>query len=226
MSETIYSLIFVTEPDSQEMIANKDVPDGVRATYLRSSELTDYSCSSAKKLDDPTIIWVVKGYTKAVDFLLKNAKGRISDYSSPGWIDRMLGASGRELLRLSDVISERNTYISAKSGVLDAGMINGAPVINNYISNYVKPSHGATTLNPNVIKAPAEPRTTLVTQLEVDSFPAETITTALTSAIGASSLSEAMELPSDGMVTLKWEPVVGRDSLRKFSVTVDYKDGE
>lgn len=225
MSETIYSLIFVTEPDSQEMIANKDVPDEVRATYLRSSDLTDHSYDSARKLDDPNIIWVVKGNTEAVDFLLKNAKGRISDYSSPGWVDRMLGASDADFLRLSDAISDRNTCISLKLGVLDAVMATGAPVVNNYSSPSLAPGLGRVRKQFNSVH-PAEPRTTLITQLEVDSFPAETITTALTSAIGSSTLSEAMELPGDGMVTLKWEPVVGRDSLRKFTVTVDYKEGE
>lgn len=222
MSETVYELIFVTEPDSQDMIAGKHVPDKVRATYLRSSELINHSYISVRKLDDPNIIWVVKGGTRAQSFLLENAKGRISDYITPIWIDRMLGASDADFLRLSDAISDRNPHLSLKSGVIDAVMATGAPVVNNYI----KPSHGLTTLSPNVIKAPAQPRTTLVTQLEVDSFPAETITTALTSAIGSSTLNEAMELPSDGMVTLKWEKVVGRDSLRKFTVTVDYKDGE
>lgn len=225
MSETVYELIFVTEPDSQDMIAGKHVPDAMRATYTRSSELIDGSYISTRKLDDPNIIWVVKSDTKAHSLLLKEARGRISDYSSNSWVDRMLGASNKEALRLSDAISDRNPHLSLKSGVIDAVMATGAPVVNNYSSPSLAPSLGRVRKQFNSVH-PAEPRTTLITQLEVDSFPAETITTALTSAIGSSTLNEAMELPSDGMVTLKWEKVVGRDSLRKFTVTVDYKDGE
>lgn len=198
-----YKIVYVTS--GTPSLDGVDLPVGV--TWC-STQYAEQECGSSAR---ENTIWVVRAHSNTATRIRRNGVGYISTHGSRNttdWLNRIKSYVDNGTLGFAaDPCDKRQR---PRKTMAPCVTINSNGIID-------KPFVGAS------IKPPATPHTTLVTQVDIheDTFPLDTT---LEAALNGARLEDDGTLPEDGMITIKWEKVAGRDQLRKFTVTVDYKE--
>lgn len=185
------------------------------------------------------VVWVVKHGTPAHDYLREHAQGRISSFSvskPESWLRLVAGnptfysnlaADCRPAVKATGLGSTDN------GKKIDASVIDGSTITTHTIDaselqsgvNRAFENLNATakTMGLRASYEPASPHTTLITHMDIEqeSYPLDTL---LDEALNASRVQDDATLPEDGSITIQWSKVHGRTNLRKFTVTIDYKE--
>ncbi|GAA1411847.1 hypothetical protein AUR04nite_00720 [Glutamicibacter uratoxydans] len=181
------------------------------------------------------IVWVVRGRTEAAKAIRENGTGRISTYSTPDandWLKEVADdpadcSSPCGNILAVPAVGLASTEAGRRAQTEDAYGIPGARLA---LGGKVNPEKVQESINRAIagggLKLPeepkAEPRTTLVTQVEVMDA-VDPIGDTLHYAKEAAGVDRDA-FPEDGLVSIQWTKVHGRTNLRKFTITVDFKE--
>lgn len=201
----------------------RERPEGVRSVSARSVVANALPDSVARE----DVVWVVKYGTPAHGYLREHAQGRISSFSASkaqSWLSLVAaGPTGcstpaedcRPAVKATGLGSTDNgkrshTTINVSAGqvIVDSSRITASKLL----------------ADQAIIKEPAKPHTTLITQVDVhDVSP---VNDTLYNALEVSKLEgmDGDQFPEDGNITIQWSKVHGRTNLRKFTITIDYKE--
>lgn len=211
-------------------------PEGVRSVSARA--LVANAVPNGVASEDA--IWVAKHGTPAHDYLREHAKGRISTFSvskPETWLPLVMGNPrlySKPAENCRPAVKATGLGSTDNGKKIDANVIDGASITTHTIDaselqsgvNRAFENLNATakTMGLRASYEPASPHTTLITQVDVhDVSP---INDTLYYALDASKLEgmDGEQFPEDGNITIQWSKVHGRTNLRKFTVTIDYKE--
>lgn len=203
-----YKIVYVTSGTPR--LDGVELPGGV--TWC-STQYAEQECGSSAR---ENTIWVVRGGTDISAYIRQNGIGYISTFSSrnpTSWLNTVKQDADAGNLNLAADQCEKRGF--QRKTMAPCVTIDATTIKSTIID---KPFVGAS------IKQPATPHTTLVTNVDI-AKEVDPVGDVMHYASEASRLDGLdSEFPEGGMITLKWEKVAGRDQLRKFTVTVDYKE--
>ncbi|MEG2778876.1 MAG: hypothetical protein RR905_06315 [Aurantimicrobium sp.] len=224
MTANKYTVVYVS--DEGNGAPRLDAPARCYVTQIRASSIVAGNMPSSMGLAG--IVWAVKHGTPAHEYLREHAAGRISSFSAfsaKEWLPKVVADPEFLSYPTEDVrpaVKATGLGSTDNGKKIDASVINGESITTHMIaSSHVPLGKLATS---EVVNEPARPHTTLITQVDVgDVSP---VNDTLYNALEASKL-EGMygdQFPEDGNITIQWSKVHGRTNLRKFTITVDYKE--
>lgn len=218
---TDYKVVYVSGSDSPSWSIIRDMPDNV--TWCRDS-WAKKNCVDEKHANT---VWIVRGNTEVASYIYAHGVGRTSTFSSKNpaeWMNEVaqnpegcsVKCAGIDLLpppvpAVGLAATEAGRRDFAIGGKVDPEKVQES--INRAIAGGGLKFHE---------EPKAEPRTTLVTQVEVlDAV--DPIGDTLHYAKEAAGVDRDA-FPEDGLVSIQWTKVHGRNNLRKFTITVDFKE--
>lgn len=238
MSETQYTVVYVSDvANGAPWLDHED--RGMVPTVTAGGVVKD---AYRGTVGQSHYLWVVKAGTPAHAHLCEHATGRISTFSSfpaKEWLSRVIANQERLSYPAEDFrpAVKGNGLGSTDNGKkIDASVIDGTTITTRTIDGvalqagvnraFENLNNTVKTMGLRASHEPTGPRTTLITQVDVNDV--SPINDTLYNALVASGVEDldGDQFPEDGNITIQWSKVHGRTNLRKFTITVDYKESK